>query len=75
MKKNCSCLCQGFILNRSSSFAPGTFCGAEQTALQGHNIGIRDPAINGKYPFNVKDESPRLSAMLSGLCTQGHIAL
>lgn len=29
-------------------------CEAKQTALQGHNTGIRDPAINGKYPFTSK---------------------
>lgn len=52
--KNSSRLCQGFILYGSSSFAPGTLCGEKQTALQGSSIGIRDPAINGKYLFTSK---------------------
>lgn len=58
MEKTSFLLCQGFTLNGSSSFAPGTHCEAEQTALQGHSIGIRDPALNGKYLFASKTSVP-----------------
>jgi len=38
--------------------ARGTLWRAEQTALQGHNTGIRNPAINGKYLFTSKLRVP-----------------
>lgn len=41
-------------------FAPGTHCNVAQTSLQGQNKGIRDPAINGKYPFTSKTSVPDL---------------
>lgn len=58
MEKTSFLLCQGFTLNGSSSFAPGTHREAEQTALQGHSIGMRDPALNGKYLFASKTNVP-----------------
>lgn len=47
-----------FHLKWKQFFAPGTHCEAEQTALQGHSVRIRDPAINGKYLFASKTSVP-----------------